>query len=120
MRMALFVLCCCWSGTACYHLGSSSSSNSPYLIPIKEILCSYVLFHAVWLFLFLPFLLATPEGRVGEEEPSPLLSCASHFRLDSVVYLKQSHKGQDVCRCLSFLSVPFCSFSSSFYIDSLI
>ena len=45
---------------------------------------------------------------IGGEDPSPLLSCASHIRLDSVVYLKQPRKGQQVCWYLFFLCVPLC------------
>ena len=40
---------------------------------------------------------------VDGEESSPLLSCASHFRLDSVVYRKQPREGQQVCSCLYLL-----------------
>ena len=61
-------------------LSRRSSSDSSYLIPIKKIPCSYILFHAACFFYF--FLSCYPrlEGAVGGEEPLPLLSCASHFR----------------------------------------
>ena len=39
------------------------------------------------------------------EKPSPLLSCASHFKLDNVVYFKQPNEGQQVCCCLFLLCV---------------
>ena len=50
------------------------------------------------------------KGVVGGEEPLPLLSCASHFRFDDVVYLKQARND---CCCLFFPCVPLCSSSSS-------
>ena len=40
---------------------------------------------------------------------SALLSCAYHFRLDSVVHLKQPRKGQQICFHLFFLFIPLCS-----------
>ena len=52
------------------------------------------------------------EGAVGEEEASPLLSCAFNFELDGIIYFKQPCKVQKVCCCLLILCVPLCSSSS--------
>ena len=48
------------------------------------------------------------EGAVGGKKSSPLLSYASHFRLDNVIYHKQPRQSQQVCYCLFFISVPLC------------
>ena len=58
----LYLLLVVWHSY--YRLGRSSSSDNRYLIPIKKILCSYVLLHAAF------------------------ISCVSHFQFNSVIYLK--------------------------------
>ena len=92
-----------WSGTACYCLvsgsGGSGSGSSRNSMELRSFSCCMD-------FLFLPFLPVSVWGSSEWDEPFPLLSCASHFRLDIVEYFKQTRKGHQVCCCLSFLWVP--------------
>ena len=107
--MSLFGHSWWWSGTVCYRLCRSSSSDSLYLIFIN-IPFSYGIFHAACFNSFPANL-----GWLGGEEPSLLLS----FSLDSIVYFKQSLKGQQVCCYLFFLCVSLYYISSSFTFTSI-
>ena len=79
-----------YSDTICYRLVKNNSSDSPYLIHIKKMHVVTFFFILQYFFLYLFLFLFGPgegSGRWVERSLCLLLSCASHFRLDSVVHL---------------------------------
>ena len=108
--MGSYGFCCWWSGTARYTLGRSSGSDSPYLIPIKEIIQLHS-FSCCMLFLYLPFPVAASAG--GRERwmgRSLLLYCPLPLILYQIVVfisnsIVRANKYVAVCSSLVFFCV---------------